>query len=95
MKIVRGALVMFGMAAATLAITAGPANAGGYHGNGYYGSGYYGYNGYYNGYYGYPYGYGYGGYGYGGGYGYANVPVNICGNSVSVLGVSASQASCR
>nr|BFE72913.1 hypothetical protein GCM10020092_062140 [Actinoplanes digitatis] len=47
----------------------------------------YGYGSYYGGYYGYPYyGYGYGGY---------NVPVNICGNSVSVLGVSATQAACR
>jgi hypothetical protein len=93
MKLVRGALVMFGLAAATLALSAGPANAGTSCGYGCYGG--YGYGSYSGSYYGYPYGgygYGYGGYGYGG---YSNVPVNICGNSVSVLGVSASQASCR
>ncbi|MEU7908752.1 hypothetical protein [Actinoplanes sp. NPDC049118] len=86
MKLVRGALVMFGMAAATLALSAGPANAGGT--CGYGGCG--GYGGYYGSYYGgyYPYyGLGYGG--------YANVPVNICGNSVSLLGVSATQAACN
>jgi hypothetical protein len=86
MKLVRGALVMFGMAAATLALSAGPANAAGT--CGYGGCSGYGYGGYYGSYYGYPYGYGYG-------YGGYNVPVNICGNSVSVLGVSATQAACR
>jgi hypothetical protein len=89
MKMVRGLALVLGTAAAALAFTAGPASA---HGNGDD--------------WGYDYGHGYG---HGGSqwshgnvgllngnqaYFPVHIPLNVCGNSIAVLGLANSNAGC-
>ena len=89
MKMVRGLALLLGTAAAALAFTAGPASAHGY-GDDY-------------GHYGDDYGHHGGSQSSRGNFGLLNgnqayfpvhVPLNVCGNSIAILGLADSSAAC-
>ena len=96
MKMVRGLALILGTAAAALAFTAGPASAGGHgdrHGHGHGPS-----NDWYDG-----NGNGLGGQNSHGNVGLLNgnqaqipihIPINVCGNSIAILGLANSNAGC-
>jgi hypothetical protein len=95
MKMVRGLALVLGTAAAALAFTAGPASAGG-HGDRHDDRGH-GHSNWYDD------DNGHGGQNSHGNVGLGNgnqllipvhIPINVCGNSVAVLGIASSNAGC-